>query len=248
MTTATFEISDHARERLIERGGPDLDLEMELAGAVPYGAQFGKSFLLLLPCGMIAAGENSERGKVIATVLTQDQAAANMQMKGLAMRATFPTPIQSTAVLPVRQCPAPAMVQKVKPLGDAPYPPIPEEDKARTRALQAEREKLADELNGIEAELIQLKHYRIKKGNHRMKLIVRKDEIARRLREIRLDIASRHRDIPSPPMAVIPDRELGVGRELIQPDGSVDIGTAALEILRWIKRISVQLEGLRSKA
>lgn len=79
-------VSEHAIERYYERGGTN-PIDDELSKALPFGAGFGSGFMLMLPCGLVAAGkiwvEDGDRLKRITTVLTLEQATVNIQERGL---------------------------------------------------------------------------------------------------------------------------------------------------------------------
>lgn len=68
-------ITPHARERFVERFAT-ADIASELANAIPFGAQLGdRDQLMLSPCGAVFA----VRDQRVVTVLTKQQALANMQ-------------------------------------------------------------------------------------------------------------------------------------------------------------------------
>ena len=75
-------ITQHARERWIERGGGSTDLATELIAGVRYGAQKGSDFSLLLPNDLVAIIRD---GNVVVTIITKDHCIANMQMNGRRM-------------------------------------------------------------------------------------------------------------------------------------------------------------------
>lgn len=83
-----FVPTDHAVNRFVERH-PDLDeldangqrqvLLAELERGVPYGVQFGRDVLYLLPCGDVAAVVWDRGLWFVKTVLTREHAIASMQ-------------------------------------------------------------------------------------------------------------------------------------------------------------------------
>ena len=83
-----FVPTDHALRRFAERY-PDLDalnvheqrqvLLAELERGVPYGVQFGRDVLYLLPCGDVAAVVWDRGYWFVKTVLTREHAIASMQ-------------------------------------------------------------------------------------------------------------------------------------------------------------------------
>lgn len=78
-----IKITDHARERYAERFPDCGTIEWQLGQARPWGAQFGYDSFLLSPDGVVFAMTNGRDGPVIKTVLTKEQATANMEMVGL---------------------------------------------------------------------------------------------------------------------------------------------------------------------
>lgn len=86
MARHPYIVTTHAIHRYRERGGLR-SLDDELIEASRFGAQSGRGFMLILPCGLVAAGKSQfrDRGwqRAIVTVLTQDQAIANMQAQML---------------------------------------------------------------------------------------------------------------------------------------------------------------------
>lgn len=74
--TPKYIITPHAAQRWIERG--DGDLMQELASGSRVGVQRGTDYLLLLPCEAVAVVAKGDRVK---TILTKEQAIANMQMR-----------------------------------------------------------------------------------------------------------------------------------------------------------------------
>lgn len=94
-----FDISQHAYDRFLERLGrvevvPSL--YDEIKNSYPIGAQKGNSFLRSLPCGLVAAGTHDKITgmKVVCTILTLDQAVANMQAGGF----TFTVPVRDPTI------------------------------------------------------------------------------------------------------------------------------------------------------
>lgn len=86
-----YAISDHALDQYISRGG-EATLAEELKLASPVGSQWKKGFLLLLPSGLVAAGEIDGGRHVIATVLTKEFAMVNMQMRGVRISTPVSNP------------------------------------------------------------------------------------------------------------------------------------------------------------
>lgn len=76
-------VSLHARNRIAERF-PGMDVQGELAAAVPFGMQFGGSRMLLAPCDAVFVVAND----TVVTVLTKIQAQAN-----LARYMRYPPPV-----------------------------------------------------------------------------------------------------------------------------------------------------------
>jgi len=83
MRATRFIVTDHAAARLVERLDPHAVLMEELPRAVPFGAQKGNDELRLLPCGMVAVTRPAGRSWVVTTVLTVEQAVANMEAAGI---------------------------------------------------------------------------------------------------------------------------------------------------------------------
>jgi hypothetical protein len=85
-------ITDHALDRFAERhlelagltaGESRQALLAELERGVPFGGQFGDDELLLLPSGLVAVIRWAEGVGIVKTVLTRNQAIANMQSHGV---------------------------------------------------------------------------------------------------------------------------------------------------------------------
>lgn len=73
----SIRISYHARKRFAERGGASLDLQTELAGAVPFGTRpDDRRYYMKLPSGMIAAMKRDGPNDVVMTFLTREQVAS----------------------------------------------------------------------------------------------------------------------------------------------------------------------------
>jgi len=85
-----FVVTDHAFDRFVERA--ELDnresaqyrelLLAELERGVPFGGQVGNDELYLLPCGLVAAIVWEDGSGFVKTVLTREQAIANMESRG----------------------------------------------------------------------------------------------------------------------------------------------------------------------
>ena len=75
-----MEISTHALERFNERF-PTQNLDQELKNAVPFAGQRHNEEFRLAPCGcvFVVANKTEQKGKVLKTVLTKNQAIANLQ-------------------------------------------------------------------------------------------------------------------------------------------------------------------------
>jgi len=96
--TLRFVVTDHALERFIERS--ELDslesdqyrelLLAELERGVPFGGQVGHDALYLLPCGLVAAIAWEDGNGFVKTVLTREQAIANMEAQGAVLRPARP--------------------------------------------------------------------------------------------------------------------------------------------------------------
>ena len=93
-----FVITDHGLNRFVERAGLDYAesdrcrelLLAELARGVPFGGQVGNDELSLLPCGLVAALVRQDGRAFVKTVLTRQQAIANMESQGAILRAARP--------------------------------------------------------------------------------------------------------------------------------------------------------------
>lgn len=70
-----YAINDHARDRFAERF-PGHDIETELSGAMPFGAQLTGSTLLLSECEAVFVVKDDQ---TVITTLTKRQAIANIQ-------------------------------------------------------------------------------------------------------------------------------------------------------------------------
>ena len=90
-----FVITDHALARFAERRAVSATLQTnqyrelllaELERGVPFGGQIGNDELYLLPSGNVAAVTWKARTGIVKTVLTQEQAIANMQSMGAVLR------------------------------------------------------------------------------------------------------------------------------------------------------------------
>ena len=79
-------ITGHAKDRWAERF-PDYDIEAELAQAIPFGGQRHGDSSLLSPCEAVFI---VTRDKVVRTVLTREQAMANMHMGTASMHRAQP--------------------------------------------------------------------------------------------------------------------------------------------------------------
>jgi hypothetical protein len=116
-TLQDYVIKSHADDQYLNRGGKS-NLREELKSATPFGSQWRKGFLLLLPGGLVAAGEAEDGKYVITTVLTKDFAIANMQAGGVrfaAMPVSNPTnPIEARAELRKMDAIAAAVAARVK--------------------------------------------------------------------------------------------------------------------------------------
>lgn len=91
-----FVITHHAVERLLERydgtSYPSIDqartvLLGELERGVPFGAQAGNGALYLLPCGLVAAAIVHHGCCFVKTILTREQAIANMESQGAVLHS-----------------------------------------------------------------------------------------------------------------------------------------------------------------
>jgi len=89
-----FVITDHGLDRFVERAEFD-NLESdqyrelllaELERGVPFGGQMGNDALYLLPCGLVAAVVWDDGRAFVKTVLTREQAIANMESQGAVLR------------------------------------------------------------------------------------------------------------------------------------------------------------------
>lgn len=92
-----FVITDHALDRFAERHALSAALQTnqyrelllaELERGVPFGGQIGNDELYLLPSGNVAAIAWQARSGIVKTVLTREQAIANMQSMGAVLRLT----------------------------------------------------------------------------------------------------------------------------------------------------------------
>ncbi len=93
-----FVVTDHAFDRFVERAEFD-NLESaqyrelllaELERGVPFGGQIGDDALYLLPCGLVAAIVWEAGSGFVKTVLTREQAIANMEAQGTILRTARP--------------------------------------------------------------------------------------------------------------------------------------------------------------
>jgi hypothetical protein len=91
-----FVITDHALERFAERRAVSTALQTsqyrdlllaELERGVPFGGQIGNDELYLLPSDNVAAIAWQARTGIVKTVLTREQAIANMQSMGAVLRS-----------------------------------------------------------------------------------------------------------------------------------------------------------------
>jgi len=93
-----FVITDHGLDRFIERAEFDHPesaqsrelLLAELERGVPFGGQVGHDALYLLPCGLVAAIAWEDGNGFVKTVLTREQAIANMEAQGAVLRPVRP--------------------------------------------------------------------------------------------------------------------------------------------------------------
>lgn len=81
MMDTAYYITPHARDRWEERCGLE-GLQESLAVAVPFGAQYSGSAYLLDPARQMVFVVAD--GRTVTTILTREQAVANMQAFGLA--------------------------------------------------------------------------------------------------------------------------------------------------------------------
>jgi hypothetical protein len=93
-------VTTHARERFAERADIGESLEAILKRAMPFGGQAGDG-ILLADGDVVFATNKSWRGRVVTTVLTMDQAIANMEMVSGHRPHSAPTVLrQKQVVLP----------------------------------------------------------------------------------------------------------------------------------------------------
>ena len=93
-----FVVTDHAFDRFVERAEcnsleSDQYRELllaELERGVPFGGQVGNDALYLLPCGLVAAIVWEDGSGFVKTVLTREQAIANMEYQGAILRPARP--------------------------------------------------------------------------------------------------------------------------------------------------------------
>ena len=93
-----FVVTDHAFDRFVERAELDNPesaeyrelLLAELERGVPFGGQVGHDALYLLPCGLVAAIAWDNGRGFLKTVLTREQAIANMEAQGAILRPVRP--------------------------------------------------------------------------------------------------------------------------------------------------------------
>jgi hypothetical protein len=69
-----------------KENGREQILRAELERGVPFGGQVGDGELCLLPCGLVAAIVRHDGIAFVKTVLTRDQAIANMESQGAILR------------------------------------------------------------------------------------------------------------------------------------------------------------------
>ena len=90
-----FVITDHAVDRFAERHAgvaalkPDQYRDLllaELESGIPFGGQIGNDELCLLPSGAVAAITWKAGRGIVKTVLTREQAIANMEAQGAILR------------------------------------------------------------------------------------------------------------------------------------------------------------------
>lgn len=116
-----MEISTHAQERFNERF-PENDLEQELKNAVPFAGQRYNQELRLAPCGCVFAIANKVEGtgKILKTVLTQEQAIANLQSHFPQIKTSnfsyLVTPVHSESELPKPIQSTPKPFQQPRPV------------------------------------------------------------------------------------------------------------------------------------
>lgn len=98
-----FVITDHALDRFAERHAESAALQAsqsrelllaELERGVPFGGQIGNDELYLLPSGNVAAITWQARTGIVKTVLTQEQAIANMRSMRAVLRLARELPEQ----------------------------------------------------------------------------------------------------------------------------------------------------------
>lgn len=73
----TLFVTPHAHARWAERGGGDL--RDSLRRALPFGGQIGDDALLLEFNGLVFSVKFDDQGGTVTTVLTRQQATANLQ-------------------------------------------------------------------------------------------------------------------------------------------------------------------------
>ena len=87
-----FIITHHALNRFRERpsssenGNDELVLLNELKHSVPFLAQRGPGKLYLLPCGVVAAVVRDRACLIVKTILTREQAIAQIEASGSAVK------------------------------------------------------------------------------------------------------------------------------------------------------------------
>lgn len=83
--TTKYVITEHAAQRWAERGDGS-DLMQELSNGARVGVQRGSDYFLMLPGESVAV---IAKGNCVKTILTKDQAIANMQLSVAGRRGDF---------------------------------------------------------------------------------------------------------------------------------------------------------------
>lgn len=214
-----YHISDHARWRMSERGPQGVDLREEIKNAVPFGAQYGKCFMLLMPCGMVAAGD----GNAITTVLSQDQAIVNMQSRGMRM-----APVVSVNAVNGNG-EAARVVPRMIPVA------LPE----NAGPVERERAALCKELQRAENSLAAIRERFPKSAKkHGADLAKHKMAIQEKLAALKPRLAEERRTAFQKAPVLDDDGFHFSTGELVNEDGTLNQVQAVREVLRWLKAIN----------
>lgn len=140
-------LTTHAVERWAERGACDETLVDVLKRAMPFGGQFGDSMLLADGEIVFATKTNGFGDRVVVTVLTKDQAIANMQ-ESLGFKAYLLAETEPANAVKSKPAYVGGLIQEATP-------GIVVDERSRTKAMPklklSKRKKLADPLAELES-------------------------------------------------------------------------------------------------